>query len=243
MTEIGYCTVDDVRRALQEKDLDGALADASNQAVLDAITSQAEWLQETTNRHWYEPGGLPEDSHGVIATDPLTHTADEQDIPMSAILTADDTISPSTRIGSYTPVELFRRDVQTLTELLVLNDAGGFDDWVGDTAYTEGRGEDYFLQVDDADGWTTLYLDTDSLDDDDLTDYRNAVVASYEYGIQGVSSTVRRAVALRAGAQLVLDDDTEIGIPDAGQLVSLESKAQAMERQAEELLEIHADSR
>ncbi|WP_254768230.1 hypothetical protein [Salinilacihabitans rarus] len=242
MADVGYCTVEDLRRALRAADLPGDAAQ-DREIAIDAITAQTEWLQEETNRHWYEPTGLDEDTDGLIPTAPLVHESDEQDISTGTIMFADEEITPSTRIGSYTPVSLFRRDVTQLTELLVLNNAGGFDDWVASSDHTEGRGEDYFLQVDDADGWTTLYLDTESLDDEDVTDYRNAVVATYEYGIEGTTKTVRRAVAMKAAAQLLTDDETALGIPDNGNLVPAESKLKALERQAEELLGIHEDSR
>lgn len=235
---IGYCTPDDVRAALKEQDLQGQITEPD---VTPAILGQTEWLQETTHRHWYTTTSNPTDP---LPTAPLTHDEDVLSLP------ASPHPAPSQRFhradvgtiryprpvqGRYTAVDLRRRDVRSITELLVLDETGEPTDWVAEK--TEGRGEDYYLQVDDSDGISTLYLDTRSLPP--RSTFGEGVIATYDWGIDGISETVRRAVALRAGAQLVLDDDTQIGIPDSGQLVSLESKAQAMERQAEELLDIH----
>ncbi len=233
----GYCTVDDLRRALRAADLPGDAAQDRTIAI-DAITSQTEWLQETVRRHWYEPTGLDEDTDNLIPTEPLTHDEDQQDISTGIIMVAGEGLEPSTRRGRYTGIDLYRRDVRSFTELLVLNADGGYDDWVADDAITEGRDGDYYVQIDDANGWSTLYLDTETLDDD-IDDYRNAVIATYEWGIEGITTTVRRAIAMRAAAQLLTDDDAALGIPDNGQLVPAESKIQALERQADELLGIH----
>ena len=256
MPEVAYCTVDDVRSALQETVSSfesGAIGADNHDVVVNAITAQSEWLQEWSNRHWFEPNGLEADEYDIIATEPLTHSYDEQDIETSAVMLADDPIEPSTTSGRYTAVSLFRRDVTKITELLVLNTDGGFDDWVSDPDREEGRGNAYYLQVDDANGWTTLYLDTDAIDDDGdpddpddhgVTDYRNAVVVSYEYGIEGVSRTVRQSIAMLAATFLLTNDDAALGIPDSGgNLVPQESKLKAIERQAKERLDIHRDPR
>ncbi|GAA1280075.1 hypothetical protein GCM10009725_30340 [Aeromicrobium tamlense] len=242
MTRVGYCTVEDLRRALRKSDLPGD-ASQDREIALDAITGQTEWLQEETNRHWFDPDGVVEDEDDLIPTEPLTHEMDEQDIETSAVIFADDEISPSTNgPGPYTTVNLFRRDVLEVTELLVLNDEGSFDDWVADDEFEEGRGADYWLQVDDADGWTSLYLNTNSLEDE-MTDYRGAVLATYEYGIEGASAakTIRRAIALRAGAHFA--EEAAIQIPENARLGSIETKAQEMRNEAEELLGIHEDTR
>lgn len=244
----GYCKIEDVRKVLQEKELTGEL---SGEFILSAIVGQTEWVQETTNRHWFDPnqeayGGDYGDIYGdspPLPAEPLVHANDELSIPSTKhagnqqmqVAAAKQAAYPVRHSGPYTRVKLTRRDVRQITALNVRNNSGGQDDWVADN--TEGRGEDYYLQVNSHDGFSYLYLHTRSLPR--LPGYGNAVLATYEYGIEGVSNTVRRAVALKAAAQLVLDDDAQIGIPDSGQLVSLESKAQAMERQAEELLDIH----
>ncbi|MDQ2052844.1 hypothetical protein RBH26_20595 [Natronolimnohabitans sp. A-GB9] len=241
--DIGYCTVDDVRRAWQRAEFSRGLEVEDNQAVVDAITSQAEWLQEHTNRHWYAPDGLEEDDHDIIPTEPLTHSEDELDIPSSPhagpqqmqVAASRQARYPVRHAGPYTRVKLSRRDVVDMTELLVRDNSGNVTDWVSE--YARGRGKDYYLNSDDSSGFTYLYLHCGTLPK--LRDYDNAVVATYEWGIDELSNTVRRAIAMRALAQLLTDDDSALGIPEDANLVPAESKIQALERQAEELLGIH----
>lgn len=243
MSEIGYCTLEDVRKALQETDLAFDDAELSHEFVKPAILGQTEWLQETTNRHWFEPGGTDGGEGDLLPTDPLTHSHDALDIPSSPHADHAQMQSAAARgrrypvrhAGPYTRVLLSRRDVRDVTELLVRDNTGGVTDWVENK--DEGRGDDYYLQVDDANGATRLYLHTRSLPT--LNDYGAAVTATYEYGIEGITQTVRRAIAFRAAAELLRDDESAIGLPDSGQLVQLDTKADAMEQKAEELLDIH----
>lgn len=243
--EIGYCTVEDVRRVLQEAELDGARDEDANRAVADAIRSQTEWLQERTNRHWYVDERPDEDAdHKLLATDAVEHTGDELDIAESA---HSDHVQrfrggrgrsaryPVRHAGPYTRVKLSRRDALEVTELLVRNQDGSVTDWV--ETRDEGRGDDYYLKTADGTGFSYLYLHTGTLPR--LSDYGAAVVATYDYGIEGLPGTVRRAIAMRAAAQLHVDDEAGLAIPSEGQLMGAESKVQALERQAEELLEVH----
>jgi len=81
-TSIGYCTYDDVRRVAQEASFDGALGQ-DRELVLQAICGQTTWVQKQTHKHWYEPGGISEDSDGIVATGTLTRD-DEHDLPTHA---------------------------------------------------------------------------------------------------------------------------------------------------------------
>lgn len=83
----GYCTVADVRRVLQETEMDfdsGALGEDQNRIVVDAIAGLREWMETKTHRHWYVSGGLSseDDPQGVIPTGPYSRD-DEHDIPTS----------------------------------------------------------------------------------------------------------------------------------------------------------------
>lgn len=242
MDDTGYCTVDDVRRALRAADLPGDAAQDRDIAV-DAITSQTEWLHEHTNRHWYAPNGIDEDEEDLIPEEPKTHSEDELDIPSSPhagntqlqVAASKQVRYPVRHAGPYTRVKLSRRDVIDVTELLVRDTTGSVTDWADE--FTKGRGEDYYLNVDDSAGFTYLYLHTGSLPK--LRDYSNAVIATYEWGIDEPSNTVRRAIAMKAAAQLVTEDDGHMGIPENASLVASETKVQALERQAKELLGIH----
>lgn len=78
----GYCTLEDLRRALQEADLPGDLSQDQGLAV-DAIVSQTEPLEKRFDRHWYATTGddiLDEASAIDIPTEPKSRD-DEHDIP------------------------------------------------------------------------------------------------------------------------------------------------------------------
>jgi hypothetical protein len=75
----GYCTVEDVRRALRRASLPGDVSQDRDIAI-DAIASQTRWLEEATKRHWYVPGGIGEDTDDLVPTGPKTRD-DEYDLP------------------------------------------------------------------------------------------------------------------------------------------------------------------
>jgi len=240
--DVGYCEPEDVRQVLQEVDLSGPLA---SEFVTAHIRGESEWVQETTNRHWYDPDAATD---AVVGTSPLTHAEDEQDIKAgphagpSQLFRADragaaEPQYPVVHGGRYTRVQLHRRDVSTLTELLIRQRDGSYVDWVTDPEYEQGRGEDYYLQVDDSEGTSHIYLHVGSLPQ--LADYGAAVVASYDYGIPEIPQTVRQAVASYAGAALLREDEQAVAVPDDGQLVSLDTKADELENRADRLMRIH----
>lgn len=81
----GYCTLEDLRRALREASLPGDLSQDS-QIAIDAIVSQSQWVERTYKRHWYAPAGadiLDKADEIDIPTDPKTRD-DEEDIPTHA---------------------------------------------------------------------------------------------------------------------------------------------------------------
>jgi hypothetical protein len=242
----GYCTVDDVRRALREAGLPGD-AQQDRQIAIDAITAQTEWLEKTLKRHWYEPGGIDEDSDNLIPTSPKSRD-DEYDIPTASAFVPgdpDESPAPKTSQGTYAKIDLARRDAESISELLVRTEDSSYDDWTA--TYTGGSwpsalGDDYYLRVNNG-GWSRLYIDTENLlvkDEDDeyiLDSFANAVYLSFDYGHEGLPKTVRRAVANRAGAALV--EKPSFQIPDNAQVKSVESKTEAMRSRASELLEVY----
>lgn len=232
----GYCTHEDVRRALQETDIAFDDAELSGEYVTDAITAQTDWVDETIKRHWYDPDGLEEDTEGLIPSEPRTRE-DEEDIKTrSAFVVDDDGPEPKPSHATYTRIRLARRDVGDIRSLYVLNGDGEYVDWVEDNDIESGRFGDYYVQVNN-EGWSELYLDIDQLDD--LDSYSRAVYVEYDYGHEGLPKTLRRGIALRAGADLIRDDESAVGIPDSGQLVELDTKADAMESRAEEYLDTY----
>ena len=240
----GYCTVDDVRRAKQEGELTGELVSKDNEIVVDAITAQTEWLEKSLSRHWYVSTRPDEDTHELLPTGPKSRN-DEEDIPTGGASIVGEPTTPKTWQGSYTRIELDRRDAQAVSELLVRT-PDGYEDWV--TEYEGGEwsdalGDDYYVRVNNG-GVSQLYLDVENLYDADEEEYKldtfsNAVYVTFDYGHEGIPDTVRKAVAMRACAKLLIDDEAALGIPDNGQLVNPESKKQAMESAAEELLEVY----
>ena len=265
----GYCTLDDVRRALQKANLPGDL-DQDNRLAVDAIVSQSEWVERTYKRHWYAPDGadiLDEATEIDIPTAPKTRE-DEEDIRTtgaSVIGSADDrvnTIPPSLPGGrqrnrepdpriklafgdrhdedipTYTRIRLDRKDVESINELHVVNEDGGFDDWVASDDYEGGvgnqhRGEDYWGRVNN-DGVSELYLNVHSLDDD-IASLSKAVYVDFDYGREGISRTARRAVALFAAAEFV--EDLAVQVPENARVYNVETKADELRERAEKMLE------
>jgi len=245
----GYCTVEDVRRALQDADLPGEIQQ-DKQLAVDAITAQTEPLEKTFKRHWYAPDGaaiLDEAEEIDIPTSPKTRD-DEEDIPTSSAFVVDgDGPSPKTSQGSYAKIELARRDAEAVDALHVRQDDGTYEDWVASSDFTGGSwppssDADYYLRVNNG-GWSRLYLDTDNLlvegEDDEyvLDSFANAVYLEWSYGHEGIPQNVRRAVALQAASDFV--DEAAIQIPENARVRSVESLADEFERKADELLEVY----
>lgn len=244
----GYCTLDDLRRALREENLSADLTQ-DTRMVVDAITAETEPLEKRLKRHWYAPTGatiLDEADEIDIPTGPKTRD-DEHDIPTAAAFVVDDGgPAPKTSQGDYAKIELDRRDVESIDALHVRTADGSYEDWVASNDYTEGSwppsGEDYYLRVNNG-GWSRVYLDTTNFlkeDEDDeyvLDSWANAVYVELSYGHEGIPSNVRRAVALRAGAELA--EDAVVQIPDNAKIYNIETKADQMREKADELLEVY----
>lgn len=238
----GYCTIDDVRRALREKDLPGDAAQDST-IVVDAITGQTEWLRSTTGTHFYVAGGIGEDNDDLVPTAARSHGPESLDIPStphpqhSTMRSASRDRYPHRTHGPYCRLPLGKRDVDSLQTLEVRDPGGGWTDWVADSSKTAG--DDYELFVDPGGTPSQSYVHVRAASLPPLQHFDGAVRATYDYGTSELPRTVRRAVGMQAAAQLLTDDEAALGIPDSGQMVNAESKVQTMERQAEELLEAY----
>jgi len=238
----GYCTVEDVRRALREAELPGDAAQ-DRDILIDAITAQSEWLEKQTKRHWYAPGGVSDDTDDLIPTSTRTRD-DEESIPTPVAAAVDGPIAPriAHEVGDrrYSRIRLARRHADTLARLEVLDDTG-YTDWIQDSNYSAGRGEDYYLQVNNS-GKSDLYLDVTNLYDEKedewlLDQWTNAVYLEFSYGDDEFPQTVRRAVAFRAASDFV--EEAAIDIPNNAEVYGVESLADQFERKAEELLEVY----
>jgi len=285
VSDTGYCTLGDLRRALREASLPGDAAQDKRIAA-DAIVAETTPLEKSLSRHWYAPTGadiLDEATEVTIPTGAKTRD-DEHDIPTHGgavhgaserdrfrvrensdallesssrhdrrrrehrrepkreirIATGDYQDGLESDTPAYTRIRLARRDVTATNTIHVVNADGGYDDWVADSAYTGGvgnshRGEDYWLRINNG-GVADLYLDVHAMDDD-LASLSNAVYVDIDYGHEGIPRSVRRAVALRAGAALV--EDAVIEIPQNATVYNIDTKAEKMREKADELLEVY----
>ena len=276
----GYCTIEDVRRALRKAKLPGDVGQEPTLAV-DAIAAETEPLEKELKQHWYEPNGITEadqidiptapktreDEHDIATHGALVHGASERDRHRfrknsDALLES----SPRTdrrrrelrrepkreiRIATgeyhdgyrddrpaYTRITLDRRDAAAINELHVINSEGAYDDWVASNEYDGGvgmqhRGKDYWVRLNNG-GVSELYLDVHAMDDD-LASLSNAVYVDFDYGHEGIPRAIRRAVALRAGAELA--EEAIIQIPENATVYNVETKAEKMREKAEELLD------
>ena len=282
MSEVGYCTLEDVRRALREAGLPGDVQQ-DKQIAVDAILAETEPLEKSLSRHWFEPDGIDESTEVTIPTSPKTRD-DEHDLPThagmvhgaserdrhryrknsDALLESDPRHDRHRRelrrepkreiriatgeyhdgyhddTPAYTRITFDRRDVKSLNRLLVIGEDGSYTDWVDSEAYDGGvglehRGREYWVRINNG-GESELYIDVHALDDD-IASLSNAVYVDIDYGHEGIPRNVRRAVALRAGAELV--EKAVVEIPQNATVYNVETKADEMRSKADDLLEVY----
>lgn len=280
MGEVGYCTLEDVRRALRKAGLPGDIQQ-DEQIAVDAVLAETEPLERSLSRHFYEPTEIDEADAITIPTEPKTRD-DEHDISRSAalvhgasergrhqyrensdaLLEADPRHDRQRRdhnrdlkreiriaIGeyhdgyhddtpAYTRITLERHYVDAINKLLVVGADGSYTDWVANDEYDGGvglthRGEDYWVRINSG-GVSELNIDVHALDDD-LSSLSNAIYVDFDHGHEGIPRAVRRAVALRAGAEFA--EEATIQIPDNATVYNVETKADQMREKADELLE------
>lgn len=146
-------------------------------------------------------------------------------------------------IPAYTRLRLGRKDVSAVSELLVIDGDGAYEDWAAEKTGGIGqsnRGDDWWVRINNK-GVAELYLDVHAMDDD-IASFANAVYVDIDYGQEGLPMDVRRGVAHLAAAELVVDDELVVSIPDNGQLVGVETKADRWERIGKTKLEAHIEN-
>lgn len=241
----GYCSVEDVTHALQDR-LEGSQPSPAD--AVAAIAGESEWLRKQTKRHWYAPdysGGGGSTATVDPPTAPITADAETCDIPETPhaphgqIMHDEERRYPKTQRGYHARVTLDRRHADSLDELLV-REGSEYTDWVASSEKTAGRGNDYYLETDPHTGRSVVWIDARTLVP--ALDYAGAVVATYTYGETGddsteIPDTISRAVALRAGAELVVPQDSNVQIPDSGNLTDVKTKADELRAEANRLLE------
>lgn len=271
MTDYGYCSVEDVDRVAQSK-VSETVGTERVISTIQAQTEWVEgrtrvhWYVEggaDNDEHDVIPTEpLTRSDEYDIPTKAATVIGEERS-PVSTIPTVLDREGanrlqddPKIRIATgdrddediptYTRIRLDRKYVESLNELWVIGEDGTLTDWVASDDYDGGfgpqaRGKDYWVQVNNW-GVTQLNIDIHSLDDD-LSEYANAVYADIDHGSTELTEGVRTAVAMLTLVHLSINDEAAISIEDAGQLMNVETKADAYERVARDYgLEPHLES-
>ncbi|GGK74554.1 hypothetical protein [Haloarcula sebkhae] len=240
----GFCEENDVRKALQDKDLSetDVYGPTGTEFVTAAIEKVSDWLQRQGNRYWYDSGGGTD----LVPDSPATVSDVRLDIPSSPHSQRDqlfhdsDTRYPVTKAGPYARVTLPHGYVQSLTGLEVRGRGGGVEDWVAANDKTEGRGEDYYVarKGQDSYGRTHLYVRARSIGP--RYDFNGILTAEFDYGLDATDESwqdVRRGVAQLAAAELVIEDDVVTSIPDNGQLVGVDTQRQQLVDDGRDALE------
>lgn len=237
----GFCEPEDVRKALQERSLDGP---TDTPLVEPAIEKVSDWLARSGNHYFYDAAAADAD---LIPTAADTVANVRLDIPSSPHAQRDQLFSsrdgaryPVTSHGPYAKVPLPHGYVQSLTKLDVRDLGGGVEDWVAASDKAEGRGEDYYIQREGQHsyGRTVLFVRARSIGS--RRDFGGILTAEYEYGLDAQETSwddVRRGVAQLAAAELVIDDDVVTSIPDSGQLVGIDTQRQRLVDDGEKALE------
>jgi len=248
MAEVGYCEREDVRRALQDASFTGDIGQEP-EIVDDAIIGLTQWLRRRTRRHWYDSGG----GTTLVPTGPRSVSGIHLDVPSSPHRQDNqlhhgdnsDWRYPVTQAGPYAKVRLPHADVESLTTLEVRDRDGGVTDWTAAADKTKGRGEDYYLHT-EGDEWRTSYLYVRASSIGGRIDFGDLLTVGYDYGTDQQDrdwATVRRSVAMLAAADIALDEDVQSSVPDNGQLINVQTKAEryvqrALDRGLREYFEV-----
>lgn len=230
---VAYCEQEDVRTALQEKELDTLQQGPLGSAIVEsAIQGVSAWLHRQAADHWYDSTASDND---LIQSTPATATA-TYDVPASPHrqnrqMFRDSDSShvryPQQTVGPYAKVPLDYRHVDSVDTLEVRQRDGSVEDWVADSDKTAGRGDDYYVEADAGRqfGRSYLFVNADTIGA--RTTFDSLLRVTLSYGLDADSSEwqdVRRGIALLAASQLVVDDDVLTAIPDDGQLVNLDTQ-------------------
>lgn len=229
---LGYCEPEDVRTALQETSLSGP---TSASIIKDDIHGVSAWLRKESGAHWYDSGGATADT---VPTSAQSASTVRLNVPSSPHAQRDQIHShergvryPVTQDGPYARIALPHHFAGPLETLEIRDRAGDTEDWVSSSDYQEGKGEDYYVQVEDQERYGESYLYVRAATIGARRDFDGLVTAGYLYGLDAADKSwqdVRRGVALLTAAQVVVDDDVLTSIPDDGQLVGVDTQAQRL---------------
>ncbi len=239
-----FCEYSDVREALLERSLSGALDETNTDTVETTIESVSDWFARKTNGHWFDATAGTED---LIDSSVASASNVRLDVPSSPhrqdrqlLIGEQGARYPVTHNGPYAKVSLPHRYVQSVTALQVRDTGGDVEDWVAAQDKAEGRGEDYYVEHpgQQSYGKTYLYIRASSIGG--RVDFGGLLTLDYEYGLDGQDTSwqdVRRGVALASAAELVVEDNVLTAIPDDGQLVGVDTQRQQLVDDASDKLE------
>jgi len=226
-----YCEREDVRKVLQKTTQKFGTNQLGDDIVDAAIESVSDWFKRESQHHFYDSGG------GTTLVETAAATASNLllDVPSSPHrqdkqlfrTSRGSTKYPQTRAGGYVRVQLPRFDVESIDALEVREVDGEVTDWVADADFVEGKGEDYYLQLDEEYGIGRSYLYLNASSIGGRVDFDDLLTVECTYGIDYQDSAwdgVRRGIAALAGAQVITDDDVISQLPDNGSLIGVDTQ-------------------
>lgn len=237
-----YAEESDVRAAMQESTTAFGEEPLGTTNVETAIRSASRWFRRRAKVHFYDSAGT-----GLIDTSPATAEGIQLAVPSSPHAqqgqmfrhtdsVAGDVDYPVTHAGRYTRLKqqsggagLPYHYVESIDRLEARSFGGDTTDWVADAEFTEGRGEDYYLQVDGADAYGRSYLFVHAGSLGPHLNYDHAFVADVTYGLDWQDepwADVRRGIGHLAAAELVVDDDVLTALPNEASLTGVDTEAQ-----------------
>lgn len=233
----GYCERDDVQEALQETGQAFGSTPLGSTNVNAAIIGASRWFRRRSKAHFYDSTAQSSD---IISDSALQATDIRLSIPSSPhpqkgqLFVNSEGVNrqveyPLTKVGPYSRVSLPQNHVESIDVLDVRDFGGDVEDWVAASDKTQGRGEDYYLQVDGntSYGRSYLYIFAEALPG--LSSYDDVLLVDLSYGLDWQDDEwagVRRGVAHLAAAELVSDDDVLTQIPDSGAIANVDTQAQ-----------------
>jgi hypothetical protein len=234
---VAFCEREDVRLVLQKSTAKFGDKQLSDDIVEAAITGVSGWLAAQGDVHFYDSGGgttlvdnSPATAEGIIESVGASPHRQGRQV-FYTTRGAGQPKYPNTKDGTHVRVKLPAHYVQSIDRLEVRDRDGDVEDWVAASDKTEGRGEDYYVQVDasDAYGKSYLYLRADSIGP--RRSFDDLLTIDLTYGRDEQDQpwpSVRRGVAALAGAQVITDDDVIASIPDNGQLIGVDTQIQQL---------------
>lgn len=234
-----FCERADVRQVMQKSSAKFGDKQLADEFVDAAIHGVSQWFRNATGSYFYDSGG----GNDLIDASAATATNVRRSVPSSPYRqermlfkeSRSDLEYPDPQDGVYCRIRLPHHYVDSIDTLNVMDLDGDVTDWVADSDFTEGRGEDYYAQVDGVDGFgrSYLYLRADSIAPrysyDDILD----VDVSYGLDYQDTEwDDVMRGVAALAAAQIVVEDDVIAQLPENANLPGFETQVQQLTAQA-----------